>query len=136
MVRSRPYQKNDNAHVEQRNYTHVRELFGYERLENKKAVELMNDIYANYWNPLNNFFLPTMKLKNKFRIGARIKKVYGRPKTPYQRLLESPNFGDWRKRKLKHEIKKLNPFLLKKGLENKLEELKMLLTGDVMKLAA
>ena len=59
----RSYHKNDNAHVEQKNFTHVRELFGYERIENEALVSLMNEIYRDYWNPLHNFFLPQMQLK-------------------------------------------------------------------------
>ena len=78
-TRSRPYKKNDNCYVEQKNYTHVRELFGYQRIEARDLVPFMNDIYVNYWNPLQNYFLPSFKLKDKIRIGARIKKVYGTP---------------------------------------------------------
>ena len=74
-----PIIKNDNCYVEQKNYTHVRELFGYQRIEARDLVPFMNDIYVNYWNPLQNYFLPSFKLKDKIRIGARIKKVYGTP---------------------------------------------------------
>ena len=80
-TRSRPYKKNDNCYVEQKNFTHVRELFGYERFDSPRQVNLMNEIYKNYWNPLQNFFLPTFKLKEKIRVGAKIKKKYGTPKT-------------------------------------------------------
>lgn len=67
-TRSRPYHQNDNAYVEQKNYTSLRQLFGYkERLEEEGLVELMNEIYVHYWNPLHNFFLPTQKLKEKTR---------------------------------------------------------------------
>ena len=62
-TRSRPYKKNDNCYVEQKNFTHVRELFGYQRFEKKELVELMNEIYVDYWNPLQNFFLPTLERK-------------------------------------------------------------------------
>ncbi len=88
-TRSRPYKKNDNCYIEQKNFTHVRELFGYERFEDPRLVPLMNDIYKNHWSPLQNFFLPTFKLQEKVRVGARIKKKYGTPKTPYQRVIES-----------------------------------------------
>lgn len=64
-VRRRPYKKNDNAHVEQKNFTHVREVFGYERFDRKDLEILMSEIYRVYWNPLNNFFTPVMKLKKK-----------------------------------------------------------------------
>lgn len=119
-TRSRPYKKNDNYYVEQKNFTHVRELFGYQRFEKQELVALMNEIYVDYWNPLQNFFLPTFKLKEKIRIGARIKKVYDKPVTPYQRLIESTSISEEQKNKLSEQKKSLNPFELKKGLEKKL----------------
>mgnify|MGYP001797559764 CR=1 FL=1 len=64
-TRSRPYKKNDNAHVEQKNLICLRQLIGYDRMDEKEAVDIMNDIYANEWSLLNNFFMPTMKLKTK-----------------------------------------------------------------------
>lgn len=121
MRRSRPYKKNDNAHVEQKNYTHVRQLFGYERIDDKNLVDLMNEIYRDYWNPLQNFFLPSFRLKEKVRIGAKIHKKYDRPKTAFKRLEESAELNTWRKRKLRGEYKRLNPFELKRGLEEKLK---------------
>ncbi|MBF0298234.1 MAG: hypothetical protein HQK51_05915 [Oligoflexia bacterium] len=60
----------------------------------------MNDIYLNYWNPLQNYFLPAFKLKEKIMIGAKIKKTYGRPQTPYQRLMDSIHITDEEKEKL------------------------------------
>ena len=64
-VRRRAYRKNDSAHVEQKNWTHVRELFGYERFENIHMVLMMNEIYEKLWNPLWNYYNPVMKLKSK-----------------------------------------------------------------------
>ncbi|MGK5088228.1 integrase, partial [Bdellovibrionota bacterium FG-2] len=90
-TRSRAYKKNDNCYVEQKNFTHVRELFGYERMEDPALVGLMNEIYKTCWNPLLNFFIPTFKLKEKIRIGARIVKKYDKPLTPYERLMKSPH---------------------------------------------
>lgn len=121
MSRSRPYQKNDNAHVEQKNYTHVRECFGYERIENLSLVSLMNEIYREYWNPLHNFFLPQMQLESKERIGSRIKKKHDFPKTPFQRLKLAPNVSEEEKARLEIRMKSLNPFVLKRGLEQKLD---------------
>jgi len=119
-TRSRPYKKNDNCYVEQKNFTHVRELFGYQRFEHEDLVALMNEIYRDYWNPLQNFFLPTFKLKEKIRIGAKIKKVYGKPMTPYQRLMETDYLTEEQKIKLAQIKKNFNPFRLKQGLEEKL----------------
>jgi len=121
MTRSRPYHKNDNAHVEQKNNTHVRNVFGYDRVEHVALIELMNEIYRDYWNPLNNFFLPSMKLKEKERNGARITKRYEDPLTPYQRLMLAPNVSEEKKSELKTRFKLLNPFELKRGLEKKLD---------------
>ena len=121
MTRSRPYHKNDNAHVEQKNNTHVRNVFGYDRIENPELINLMNEIYQDFWNPLNNYFLPSMKLKEKERNGARITKRYEKPKTPYQRLMESPNLSDAKKEDLRKRFEKLNPFELKAGLETRLK---------------
>lgn len=119
-TRSRPYKKNDNCYVEQKNYSHVRKLFGYQRIENPSLVDLMNDIYINYWNPLQNFFLPTFKLKEKIRVGAKIIKKYDRPMTPYKRLIYSPHLSEKEKQALRNMKSRLNPFKLKEGLENKL----------------
>jgi hypothetical protein len=121
MSRSRPYQKNDNAHVEQKNFTHVRECFGYERIEDLSLVNLMNEIYREYWNPLHNFFLPQMQLLEKERVGSRIRKKYDFPKTPFERLKLAPNVSDQEKAQLEIRMKSLNPFHLKRGLEQKLE---------------
>jgi hypothetical protein len=120
MTRSRPYHKNDNAHVEQKNYTHVRAVFGYDRIERKDLINLMNEIYRDYWNPLHNFFLPSMKLKEKERNGARITKRYEDPKTPYERLMLAPNLSEEKKQELTKRFKSLNPFELKAGLEHRL----------------
>jgi hypothetical protein len=120
-TRSRPYKKNDNCYVEQKNFTHVRELFGYERFEDPHLVSLMNEIYRDCWNPLQNFFIPTFKLKEKTRIGARIVKKFGPPITPYDRLLQSPHLSAEMKNKLKEEKNSLNPFELKSDLEAKLK---------------
>jgi hypothetical protein len=121
-TRSRHYKKNDNCYVEQKNFTHVRELFGYERFDDEHLVELMNTIYQDYWNPLQNFFIPTFKLKEKVRIGARIHKKYDAPKTPYQRLMESEHLTNKQKDDLLLRKQQLDPFELKAGLEKKLKE--------------
>jgi hypothetical protein len=121
-TRSRAYKKNDNCYVEQKNFTHVRELFGYERFEEPALVTRMDEIYKTCWNPLQNFFLPTFKLKEKVRIGARIVKKFDPPQTPYDRLMKSAHLTEERKEKLRLTKKSLNPFHLKAELENKLGE--------------
>ncbi len=121
-VRRRAYKKNDNAHVEQKNWTHVRELFGYERFENFHMVQMMNEIYKKYWNPLWNYFTPVMKLKSKERIGGKIKKTYDIPKTPAQRILDYEYTSDQTKGQIDREYKSINPFQLKEELEIKLKK--------------
>jgi hypothetical protein len=80
-TRSRPYRKNDNAHVEQKNWTHVRQLFGHERFERAELVALMNRVYES-WNPLRNHFHPSFKLKSKKKEGSRSIRRYEEPSTP------------------------------------------------------
>jgi len=120
-VRRRPYKKNDNAHVEQKNWTHVRELFGYQRFDYNKHIKLMNDIYKTLWNPLWNYFTPVMKLKSKTRVGGKIVKVWDKPNTPYQRLLDSGVLTTEQSTKLMSTNELLNPFYLKQELEKQLK---------------
>ncbi|MBU4305125.1 MAG: integrase [Candidatus Omnitrophica bacterium] len=109
-TRSRPYKKNDNAHIEQKNWTHVRQWLGYSRFDNPKVVALMNNLYSSEWRFYHNFFSPSVKLIEKKRLASRIIKRYDKPLTPYQRLLASPNISDSTKQKLKEQFKTLNPF--------------------------
>jgi len=120
-TRSRPYKKNDNAHVEQKNWTHVRQLFGYDRFDNIHLVELMNKLYAKEWSDLGNYFCPTFKLIEKIKINSRYKRKYDTPKTPYQRLLESDAIDEENKTKLKARYESLDPFKLKASVERKLK---------------
>ena len=129
-VRRRPYKKNDSAHVEQKNFTHVRQLFGYERLESPQFIRIMNEIYRAFWNPLLNFFTPNLKLIKKERIGAKIKKTYDKPKTPYQRLMQSAHLTPQQKASLRESFKAKNPFYLKEQLETRLKVFKQLLDEE------
>lgn len=121
-TRGRPYKKNDNAHVEQKNFTHVRNLFGYERLEGAELVKRMNHIYKNLWCPLKNFYSPCLKLKEKVREGAKVRKFYDSPKTPFQRLLDSGQLSMKEVEKLQNRKNSLNPFTLQKQLKKELKE--------------
>lgn len=120
--RSRPYMKNDNCHVEQKNYTHVRALFGNKRLDQERVINLMNEIYQQYWNPLQNFFLPSYRLIDKKRIGAKVLKIHEKPTTPFDRIMASPLVSKERKDQLKNLKESLNPFELRVQLESKLTE--------------
>jgi hypothetical protein len=120
-TRSRPYRKNDNAHVEQKNWSHVRQLFGYDRFGDHRIVDLINDLYKNEWPLYNNFFCPTLKLKSKHRVKSKYVKTYEFPQTPYQRLILSETVSSEAKQKLTETFLKLNPFSLKKMIESKLK---------------
>lgn len=122
MTRSREYKKNDNAHVEQKNWTHVREMFGYDRFSNPVQVELMNRTYREEHSLLHNFFYPQMKLKTKVRVGSRYRRTYSVAKTPYQRILECEHVPQETKDKLTALFHTLNPFGLRKQMQQKLKE--------------
>lgn len=119
VTRGRPYKKNDNAHVEQKNFTHVRNLFGYQRLSGE--IKLMNEIYE-LAGQLKNFYVPCLKLKKKERVGSQIKKKYDPPKTPYQRLLDSKQLTMKQEEELKKRKAGLNPFKIKSQLDKKLAD--------------
>lgn len=119
--RSRPYKKNDQAHVEQKNGTHVRRPMGYHRYDTQAAVDAMNDLYRNEWRILTNLFLPSIKLNYKTRRGSKIKRVYHPPMTPLDRLLKS-EFGDRTKLEQFRQLReRLDPFELSKTVDRKLQ---------------
>lgn len=121
-TRSRPYRKNDNCFVEQKNYSVIRRAVGYLRYDTNEELETINELYR-YLRLYVNFFQPVMKLKEKTRIGSKVKKKYDTAKTPYQRVLESKHIDSAIKRKLKRQYEKLNPAELKRNitkLQNKL----------------
>lgn len=122
-TRSRAYKKDDNAHIEQKNWTHVRQWLGYDRLDSPHLVPLMNELYTTEWRLFLNFFCPSVKLLEKKRVASKIIKRYDKPKTPYRRVLESPNVSEEAKRKLKEQYKMLNPFELRSALEVKLKKI-------------
>jgi hypothetical protein len=122
-TRSRAYRKNDNAHCEQKNWTHVRQLFGHERFGHPELVPLMNDLYAKEWSQFTNHFKPTFKLLRREKKGGRTVRIYEKqPRTPYQRLLESPDIPEATKAKLRAQHATLDPFELKKTIEVKLKK--------------
>lgn len=122
-TRSRAYRKNDNAHCEQKNWTHVRQLFGHERFGHPELVALMNDLYAEEWSQFTNHFKPTFKLRRREKKDGKTKRLYEKkPKTPYQRLLESPDVPKATKARLRVEHAALDPFTLKKRIEEKLKK--------------
>ncbi len=115
-TRSRPWQKNDQAYIEQKNWTTVRQMVGYDRFEGEAACELLNALYQ----PLRwyvNCFQPVMVLASKSRAGAKVTRRYDRAKTPYQRVLESPDVAEEVKAHLRQQYVTLNPAALLREIE-------------------
>lgn len=122
-TRSRPYKKNDQAHVEQKNFTHVRQLLGYDRYDEIELVTLVNDLYETAWLPLRNYFTPVMKLVEKQRSGSKVLKHYDEAKTPCERLLQSPAVSDLLKSTLQAKRASYDPIELAEAVERKLERI-------------
>ena len=114
-TRGRAWKKNDGCFVEQKNYCVVRRAVGYARYEGDRSVRLLNALYAHL-RLYTNFFQPVMKLIAKERIGAKVKKRYDRPCTPYQRLLRSQALSASAKRALRNQYGALNPAELKRNI--------------------
>jgi hypothetical protein len=119
-TRARPYKKNDNAHVEEKNYTQVRQYLGYQRFDQPELVAQLNELYANEWNQLLNFFIPSSKLIAKYRDGAKIKKQRDTPQTPLQRVLASPHIPEATKQQLQSQFAQLNPIELWHQMKRKI----------------
>ena len=121
MTRSRPWKKDDNAHVEQKNWTHVRQNFGYERYDNPEVVPLINALVKGPYGRLLNFFHASQKLEGKERRQGRIRRLYGPPQTPWARVLASAEVNAETKRRLREEKRGLNPFALKREVQEGLK---------------
>jgi hypothetical protein len=116
MSRSRPYKKNDNAWVEQRNWTHVRKVVGYRRLDTAGEWAVLRELYGCF-TVYKNFFQPTMKLAEKVREGGKIHRRYDEPKTPYQRLIESGQICATTRKRLTAQYESLNVAKLRRQIE-------------------
>jgi hypothetical protein len=127
-TRSREYHKNDNAHVEGKNWTVVRQYLGYERFEDPKIVPLMNDLYTTEWRLLLNCFMPSVKLIEKRREKSKIIKRYDPPTTPLARVLASPHVDPQTKQQIALLSKKLNPFELQSRVSTKIKRILKLAT--------
>lgn len=119
VARGRSGKSNDQCHIEQKNNTFVRSVFGHVRIEDPTLIPLMNEIYE-VWGKLHNYFMPQMKLISKDRVGSKVKKKYDKPKTPYQRLMECETYPEEQKEKLRQIKATLNPFELQAQLQTKL----------------
>jgi hypothetical protein len=117
-TRGRPYKKDDNAHIEQKNWTHVRKLLGWNRYDSPQAVRAINALYANELRIMMNWFQPSVKLEKKRRVGSRLVRQYSAAQTPLDRLPDSAAMQI-----LKEQRLKLNPFELAESIERQLTEI-------------
>jgi hypothetical protein len=122
-TRSRPYHSDDNAHVEQKNWTWARQLLGYGRLEDPELVAPISALYREVWAPWQNFFLPCFKLQSKWREGSHWRKRYEVPQTAYHRLCAPGMLALKARRALRDRYESLDPFTLKEELEAKLKQI-------------
>lgn len=122
-TRSRPYKKDDNAHVEQKNWTHVRKLLGYGRYDTQEAVEAINDLYRHELRWFQNCFQPSMRLREKVRRGSRLTRKYDPAKTPLRRLIESGRGDPVKVQALLRLRERLNPFELSRIVDRKLKSI-------------
>ena len=122
-TRSRPYKKNDNAHIEQKNWTHVRKVFGYARYDSETALNIMNDLYRNELCWYQNFFQPSVKLIRKVRVGSKLKRIYSSPKTPFQRLCAYHKADPREVNRLKSLFASIDPFVLRESIDEKIRAL-------------
>ncbi len=129
-TRGRPYHKNDNAHIEQKNWTHVRKIMGWVRYDTTEARDAMNDLYANELAWMMNLFQPSVKLLRKKRIGSRVHREYDVPRTPIERLVRV-----YRKKgkalpkpaqRLLDLSRSLDPFALSDAIDRKLTRIERL----------
>lgn len=122
-TRGRPYKKDDNAHVEQKNWTHVRRLVGYLRYDSPRALAAMNGLYREELRLLQNLFLPSVKLMSKTRVGSRLRRRYDSPRTALDRLLACPGPKASRLAALRALRDRLDPFKLSATIDRKLRAL-------------
>lgn len=119
-TRGRPYKKDDNAHIEQKNWTHVRRLLGWDRYDSPEALAAINDLYRHELRLMMNLFQPSVKLQRKVRVGSRLRRVYDRPQTPLDRLLAAKDADHATLQALQQLRARLDPFVLAATIERKL----------------
>ena len=121
-TRGRPYKKDDNAHIEQKNWTHVRKLVGYDRYDSPAALAALNALYADL-RLLQNLWLPSVKLVKKTRVGSRLRRVYGSPETPLDRVRACPTADAAKVAALTRLYATLDPFALATRIEQQQDRL-------------
>ncbi len=123
LTRGRPYKKDDNAHIEQKNWTHVRKLLGWERYDTPEAIEAIHDLYRNELRLWLNLFLPSVKLLKKVRVGSKVRRVYDGPRTPFERVRACPQADREHVAQLEERRKRLDPFQLARTIDRKLDRI-------------
>ena len=126
MTRSRPFKKDDNAHVEQKNWTHVRQCFGYERHDNPELVVPMNALVKGAYGQLLNYLHASMKLDHKEHESGKVRRIYGAAQTPLARVLASAEVTQATKERLLKHKATLNPFALKQTVTRHLKAISAL----------
>ena len=122
-TRSRANQKNDNCHVEQKNWSVVRRYLGYDRLDFPELVPMINEVYQNELSLYLNHFCRTFKLEQKIAVKSRYRRVYGKPQTPYERVLACEHVSPEVKAALSELHQRLDPVMLKIQIEQKLKKI-------------
>ena len=125
-TRGRPYKKDDNAHLEQKNWTHVRKLLGWERYDSQAVVEAINAVYRQELRLWRNLYEPSVKLGKKVRVGSKLRRVYSPAQTPLERVLASGPADAKQVAHLKKQRSTLDPFELSKTIDGKLERISAL----------
>ncbi len=121
MSRSRPYKKNDNCFIEQKNSTHIRAVFGHFRYDTDKELSLINNLYSHELRLYKNFFCPVMRLSEKTRVKGKVFRKYAIAKTPFQRVMESDQAPSAVKQMLLRQYNRLNPAVLKRQIDEQLK---------------
>jgi hypothetical protein len=123
LTRGRPYKKDDNAHIEQKNWTHVRKLLGWDRYDSGAAIEAITDLSREELRWLLNLYLPSVKMLKKTRIGSKLRRVYDAPQTPLERVARSGSAESGRLAELMKLKSRLDPFELGRIIDRKLKRI-------------
>lgn len=119
-TRGRPYKKDDNAHIEQKNWTHVRKLLGWERYASTEALETINRLYRDDLRLMMNLFQPSVKLQRRVRVGSRVRRLYDAPQTPLDRVAASAGTDPKSLHALQALRQRLDPFALAEQIDRHL----------------
>jgi hypothetical protein len=122
-TRGRPYKKDDNAHIEQKNWTHVRKLIGWDRYDSAAAVGLLNDLYRHELRLMMNLFQPSVKLLRKERVGSKLRRLYDAPRTPLDRVRACKDCEREKVNELLRLRTATDPFALARTIEQKLDRI-------------